>query len=235
MKEAANHLEINYSTAKTIVQTFRKENRVTKNPKRQTTTKRSIEKERFLLQFLSQLKVKKLMASIVKAELEVKKELPDIQKAASEARTLGSFSKPNPLSNSHKSLPRVESAGEMLLFELEEEGPYPGQISRGILVNMDMIVHKRPIFFVLADTNLEEEYKQQLDYSNPVLLRNRQPIKNKELISTQIPEQVAKSMVSFNFHEYGKRILANAENKGFEYKSEDRRLPMPKIMNHFEI
>jgi len=235
LKEAADHLEINYSTAKTIVQTFRKENRVTKNPKRQIVTKKSIEKERFLVRFLSQLKVKNLTASIVKAELEVKKEPPDIQKAISEARTLGSFSKPNPLSNSHKSLPRVESAGEILLFELEEEGPYPGQISRGISANMDIVLHKRPIFFVSVDTNLEEEYKQQLDYSNPVLLRNRQPIKIKEHISTQTPEQMAKSMVRFNFHEYGKRILASAESKGFEYKSEDRRLPMPKIMNHIEI
>lgn len=235
MREAADHLNINYSTAKTIVQTFRKEKRVTKKPKRQIITKKSIEKEKLLVQFLSQFKVKNLMANIVKAELEVKKENQDTQKAISEAPTLGSFSKPNPLSNIHKSLPRVESAGEMLLFELEEEGPYAGQMTRGVSANMDMITYKRPIFFISVESDLEEEYKQQIDYSNPVLLRNKQRIETKEHTSIKTLEQADERMISFDFHEYGKRILADAESEGFECKSEERKLPAPKPINYVKV
>jgi len=51
-KEAAEELKINYSTAKTIVQTFRREKRVAKKPKHCTETKKAIKHERLLRKLL---------------------------------------------------------------------------------------------------------------------------------------------------------------------------------------
>lgn len=234
MREAADQLDINYSTAKTIVQTFRKEKRVAKKPKRLITTKKSIEKERSLVQFLSQFKVKSLMSSVIKTELALKKKSQDV--AISEAPTLGSITRTNTLqSNLHKALPRVESAGDMLLFGLDEDGPYAGQMSRGISVNMDQAVQKRPIFFVMIETDVEEEYKKSLDYSNLVLLRNKQPIISQEQIVIKPQEKPESSLTNFDFRDYGKRILANDKGTKLECDLNERMLPIPKLMNHVKI
>lgn len=233
MREAADNLDINYSTAKTIVQTFRKEKRVAKRPKRFIITKKSIEKEKSLVQFLNQFKVKNLMSNIIKTELALKKgqDMP-----ISETPTLGSISKINTLQSSlHKALSRVESAGDMMLFGLDEDGPCAGQMSRGVTANMDQVVQKRPIFFVVIETDVEEEYKQRLDYSNPILLRNKQQIVNQEQIVKELQEKPQPSLMSFNFREYGKKILANSEGTKLGCDLNERMLPIPKLMNHLKI
>eukprot|EP00826_Nyctotherus_ovalis_P048765 TRINITY_DN577_c0_g1_i1.p2 TRINITY_DN577_c0_g1~~TRINITY_DN577_c0_g1_i1.p2 ORF type:complete len:228 (+),score=44.91 TRINITY_DN577_c0_g1_i1:151-834(+) len=166
LREAADRLGMNYSTAKTIVQTFRREKRVAKKPKRLAATKKSIEKERFLTHFLNKFKVKALLSGIIRTELEAQKTSKHTHKLLAETSTAIASSQ-GYVPSIRKTLPRVESAGEMLLVGLEEEGPCAGQTSRGVSANMEL-THKRPVFFVIADNNIEEEYKKKLDYSNPV-------------------------------------------------------------------
>ena len=203
LKQAADELDINYSTAKTIVQTFRKEKRVAKKPKRMLETKKGMKKEKFINRFLSQYKVRSLMSDIINAMEGLKKNEREIQKGLSETATLGaSFATPMP--NLHKSLTRIDSASQMPLFALEEEGPYLGQISIGITANIEMEAEKKPIFFVLEEANIEDEYKEKVDYNNMVLLRNKQESMIRTQLVMKAEEKPIPDPTFFDFHEIGR-------------------------------
>lgn len=230
MREAADHLGMNYSTAKTIVQTFRREKRVAKKPKRLAATKKSIEKEKLLTHFLSHFKVKALISSIIKTELEPKKNAKDTHRLLAETPTASVSLQGNAL-GIRKALSRVESAGEMLLFGLEEDGPCAGQVSRGVSANVEL-AHKRPVFFVIADTNVEEEYKQKLDYSNPVLLRNKQMADSQEQVEREEREEKEER---FDFREYGERIMERYGESKFECDLKERMLPIPEFVKNTNL
>ena len=162
LKQAADKLGINYSTAKTIVQTFRKEKRVAKMPKRSMETKKGLKKGNFLKRFLNVCKTKCLMSIIIEAQVNFGQTRSS---QLSETLITG-----NSLQQITAAFPRIESTEQMTLFEVEE-GPCNGQISRGIFTNIESIVQKKEVFFIFDEIELENKYKNEIDYSNPVWLR----------------------------------------------------------------
>lgn len=238
LKEVAEQLGINYSTAKTIVQTFRKERRVAKKLKRIMTTKKATAKENLLVRYLTRYRVKNLLTAIIDSELGLKKKEECLQKNILEISTVGvSLQTNNARLTPMKILSRIESAGDMLLFRLEEEGPYDGQISRGVSANMNFAAQKRPIFFILTETNIEEECKDKIDYNNLVLLKNKHMSEIGEPLVMETEKVQEKDNIIFDFHEYKKCIAANEENmRGSQMQIviEERILPTPKIRNYIK-
>ncbi len=195
LKQAADELGVNYSTAKTIVQTFRKEKRITKKPKRMIETKKAIKRERYLSKLLSESKVAKLLSQVLSSELLILQKAKALEEPApltppvglSEASTFMATVQPSDVASpAPKGLPRVVSAGQMVLFPLEEDGPKPGQVSRAVSACMDAGVSglpKKDIFYVYCEDNPEEEYKGKIDYDNPVLLRAKLEEKPTEILA----------------------------------------------------
>eukprot|EP00826_Nyctotherus_ovalis_P064903 TRINITY_DN9530_c0_g1_i9.p1 TRINITY_DN9530_c0_g1~~TRINITY_DN9530_c0_g1_i9.p1 ORF type:complete len:298 (-),score=78.77 TRINITY_DN9530_c0_g1_i9:230-1123(-) len=170
LKEAAEKLDINYSTAKTIVQTYRKENRISRKPKHMKETKKSIRREEFLSRVLTQAKLAKLFPRVIQVEFgsPKKKKSPKLSQSNSEARTLAATGQPqdNP---PFKAFHRIESAGQMQIIESEVEGPRPGQVSRAVTVDVPQNV-KKDIFHVRC----EQKEENAFECKNLVLPKSRE-------------------------------------------------------------
>lgn len=193
-------------------------------------TKKAIRRENYLHQFLSPYKIKVLIDTINKTAIQNKIEdkITSI-KNISESSTIGPLNKPEAQSL-HQTLPRIDSAAEILLFGTEEEGPYEGQMSRGVSTNLDFIVNRKPIFYVLEETNLESEYLKKIDYSNPILLRNKQEIVIREQL---VKETENTDSLLFDFHRYGRIIkkYIDERNQVIILPSlKNRILPQPRFM-----
>ena len=113
LKQAADKLGINYSTAKTIVQTFRKEKRVAKMPKRSMETKKGLKKGNFLKRFLNVCKTKCLMSIIIEAQVNFGQTRSS---QLSETLITG-----NSLQQITAAFPRIESTEQMTLFEVDRK------------------------------------------------------------------------------------------------------------------
>lgn len=238
MKKAATTLNVNYSTAKTILQTFRKEKRVTKQPKHMTATKKIAKHEQLLARMLRQRRVKKVIGIILKSALKQakKKKLTTKQKpiqhnANSQAKTLPNTVQPipNPISNGFH---RIESADQMILFEAETSGPKCGQMSRGIMTEVK--VAKKDLFYVHYSFSYDE-LKTVAHFNKPLnntLIKPLPSIIQQKLLLTNKTHELLKgdsknrgpvlntmnhsdkttenNNSSFDFHQYGTMIMANA-------------------------
>lgn len=84
---------------------------------------------------------------------------------------------------------RVISANDMILFQEQEDGPLKGQVTRAVQTKENV---SKAIFFVYPEANPEDEYRNKVDYANPVLLRvktlSRLPSLNSSL--SKFPPQV---------------------------------------------
>eukprot|EP00826_Nyctotherus_ovalis_P048007 TRINITY_DN5615_c0_g2_i15.p1 TRINITY_DN5615_c0_g2~~TRINITY_DN5615_c0_g2_i15.p1 ORF type:complete len:204 (-),score=55.70 TRINITY_DN5615_c0_g2_i15:297-908(-) len=200
---------MNYSTAKTIIQTFRRERRITKKSKHMLETKKAAKREHFLVRFLTKTKLECLVTSILSEELVAREEnLGREDHCTSEVLTAPAVRSVG--SSKEKLLPRVESAAQMVLFEEAEEGPGSGQMTRAISVSPHEIEeHKHDLFYVYSDTDPEMKYKDKIDYSDPLLLRSKIP--DRRSATAQIDVNVKTAQISiFDFREYENRILASA-------------------------
>lgn len=225
LKDAAEKLDINYSTAKTIVQTYRKENRISKKPKHSIITKKSLKREQFLSRVLTQTKLAKIMSRIVAAELNLKKRKLCRTKSLqgiSEARTLAATGQAQDIPVG-KSFPRVESAGQMQLLEAEKEGPKPGQVTRAISANMPLSL-KKDVFYVHVPCSAKEvlpapdpqdlemiEEKEEANLEKPVIEnegREREDENGEMRDLSGLEEREAG--VWFDFRTYGEKIVKSA-------------------------
>lgn len=219
LKEAAEKLDINYSTAKTIVQTYRRENRISKKPKHTKATQKSLKREMFLSRVLTQRNVAKLMSRIVATEFKTTKRRKTLKEkvssqAVSDARTLAGTGQAleNPMS---KGFPRVESAGQMQLFEAEVEGPRVGQVTRAVLTEIPLH-HKKNIFYIHSESNAEE-FKQLID-SKEQVNEKQEDIKNSNCpppisafnLVQRKEEGAVDGKLMFDFRSYGEMIIRSA-------------------------
>jgi len=233
LKKAASELNINYSTAKTIVQTYRRENRITKRPKYMAETKKTLRRERLLAKMLVQKRVRKLTTLILKTALNQskKKKKNKERTGISEVRTLPvtAQTNENPIS---KGFPRVESAGQIVFFESETLGPKCGQMSRGVMVNREAGITKKKIFYVHYKNNSEEEFKESI---NDPILQKHEPEGKRDLVPSINQQKVDTSFrntlqtcgsaftfinkkshdvtdnhLTFNFHLYATMIMDSA-------------------------
>ncbi len=197
LKESADLLAINYSTAKTIVQTFRRERRIAKKPKRFVETRKAIQKEKFLERTLVKHHVAALVAQALQDELFLagvdEKKLAEESKevsAAANTKETGDVEEGSATLGPHKGIPRVYSAPQMVLVQAEEEGPKEGQVSRAVGVREDMLLpaSRKEVFYVYPESSLDEEYKNKINYDDPVELRTklRSPNETPEL-KTPLP------------------------------------------------
>lgn len=178
LKEAARKLSINYSTAKTIVQIFRKERRISKKPKHMCVTKKSLRREEFLERALSKRRVQRAIAKILRSELKrfkrrkTRKKLPKDIAPISERRTLAATGQMMEDGRT-RGFPRVESAGQMEVFPDRVAGPGAGQTTCGVSANVGQRLPKRRVFYVNSALAIEERYKEKIDYNNLVLLKHK--------------------------------------------------------------
>lgn len=211
LKEAAEKLDINYSTAKTIVQTYRKENRISKKPKHTIATQKSLKREMFLSRVLTQRNLAKLMSRIISTEFKIvkrrktSKEKVSLQ-AISDARTLAGTGQAieNP---TLRGIPRVESAGQIQLFENEVEGPKVGQVTRAVFTETPLH-HKKNIFSVHSESKIQEliiDSKGQVSEKQNNIRNNNFP--------PSVQERAVDKRLVFDFKTYGEMIMRSAYMK----------------------
>jgi hypothetical protein len=207
LKEAAEILDVNYSTAKTIVQTYRKENRISKKPKHAVRTKKSLKRELFIARVLTQKNLTRLMTRIIAAESKVSKTRKSIKgslQGNSEAQTLAATGQT--MENiAFKSFPRVESAGQIQLFELEKEGPKPGQVSRAISADIQQHI-KKNIFHVHSDVQPFKQEEKNLE------------VKGEKIEKSVVVEEMSRREGVFDFRRYGEMIMESVYKRYGKYR-----------------
>lgn len=225
LKEAAEKLNINYSTAKTIVQTYRKENRISKKPKHTIITKKSIKREQFLSRVLTPTKLAKTISKIISTECGSNKKRKSLKVTPiSEARTLAATAQANenPIA---KGFHRIESAGQMQLLEAEE-GPKPGQVTRAVVVDIPQSL-KKDIFHVHSEDKSEEKLKK-ISCEGTELRGEEMKMEERKKrvveINNNVEEQrviAAKDMRDerslFDFSRYGAMIMSSAYTRYGSY------------------
>jgi hypothetical protein len=207
LKEAAKELSINYSTAKTIVQTFRREKRIAKKPKRQVETKQAKKRERALCRKLSANKVNTIVEMILENEAGIgltTKKCNEPKEEIKDASTLPT-NQPKEPENPLKHQNNFGSSPDFTIFQEKEDGPKEDQISRGVGTHNDLILlqPKKPIFYTYSNKNMEDEYKEKIDYSNLVIFRSKEAEFNEEIellpssnVFPEVGEKKPRSMTS---------------------------------------
>jgi len=136
----------------------------------------------------------------------------------------------------NKNFPRIGSAMQMVLFPSEENGPQEGQVSRSVNTDAGCLSEsKKDVFYVHQEENPEEEYKDVIDYKNPILLRTKRESAEEQneihseisVANNEVPESIQpgliqyqpiineKSMSEFNFSVYSPFIMEHCLNKYF--------------------
>lgn len=172
LKEAAQVLAINYSTAKTIVQTFRREKRVAKKPKHCIETKKGIKHENLLKKALPKCQVQECVSRILQSELicgadkKIEKaeasNFDDVPKETSTVQSSGDSNNPPKEQNGFH---RVVSASQMKIMVSVAAGPDdPIELD-------EQSKTSKPIFLLYSDYNVEDNYKDKVDYNDRVQLR----------------------------------------------------------------
>eukprot|EP00826_Nyctotherus_ovalis_P063462 TRINITY_DN9309_c0_g1_i3.p1 TRINITY_DN9309_c0_g1~~TRINITY_DN9309_c0_g1_i3.p1 ORF type:complete len:200 (+),score=29.20 TRINITY_DN9309_c0_g1_i3:696-1295(+) len=198
-----------------------------------------LRRERLLARMLVQKRVRKVMTSILRTELKcpckkVVGKKAKVKSGVFEMKTLAATAGAEENGGVRK-FPRVESAGQMVLFESESSGPKCGQVSRGVMTDAGTGAIKKNIFYVHHNLNSEEEFKETINYNSPMLFKckpkfNKPPDKTKGSASKLLKDILiacgsAFTFIGrkedcaednhffFNFHTYGSMIMTNAHQR----------------------
>lgn len=215
LRKAAKELNIKYSTAKTILQIFRREHRIAKKEKPDVISKRTLRHERRLTRLLEASRISKLIKRIIIAETR-KKRSKKVKKAKvlHEIPTSTALPKDQGGLSTKNELPRVRSANQMMLFPVEENGPGANKVTRAVSTEITNFTQRKSIFKIVIKENLEEKYKQLINYNN-LLITKEKVILHKpsvhKLPPIDIEERSLASEVDakFSFVEYKAEILSS--------------------------
>lgn len=210
-------MSINYSTAKTIIQTFRRDKRISKQPNTLLETKKSIKHENFIGRFLNPHKVGLLLSAIIDTEKRPKppiKFMPELDIEIS------------PLLNA--------SSNEENTPRIIEINKFPKKVDCGVTANLGLKEIKKDIFFLDNRKNAEDEYLGQIDYNDNIYLRGR--TKGKSLKNTpkllELNTAITKNVnLTFDFREYKEDIIKPKKHTNTISILSERKLPSP----NFEI
>ncbi len=234
LKEGADELGIIYSTAKTIWQTFKKEHRIAKKPKRSIGTKKAAKHEEHLYSMLMKTRVPGILAKILHAECSAREgRKRALRKFPSSICGCGPPEETNPLqsvstravANSpvEGCFSRIQSANEIVLVSQDEDGPRFGQRSHGTCCASYGVLDpptKKDKFYIYADNDLDNKYKEEVDCTNPVSLRRQRkrsglpsfrstftPVTSRK--ASECANRLGESApaVAFNFVVYSTRIV----------------------------
>lgn len=150
-------------------------------------TQKSLKRERFFEKMLSKSKVQRVIARVIKAESKCSKRKSTIKETKSqsnpfpnsEVKTLAATSQ---AVENVKRLPRIESAGQMILFDDKTSGPKIGQVTRGISANIEYKPPKRKLFHINTNLITEELYKEKINYNDSIKLKNKSEFKDSPII-----------------------------------------------------
>lgn len=219
------------------MQTYRRERRIGKRPKHTGETKKVMRREKLLAKMLSQQRVRKLVANILRRALGRgrKKKVPARNSSVGKGRTRPchgvSEAKTLPLTAqlsenpTSKGFHRIESAGQMILFEAEAPGPKSGQVSRGVATGAEVV--RKDTFYVYCNVDSEEQPKHSAIHIPPPPKRSSPPSNKLPGMAASAQEMLegrglvvgggkSKERVNeekrsfFDFREYGAMIMANA-------------------------
>jgi len=152
------------------------------------------------------------MARIVSAESKVSKRRKSNKSCLqgnSEAQTLAGTGQA--VENTvFKAFPRVESAGQMQLFEVEKKGPKPGQVSRAISINIQQYP-KKNIFYVHSDIQPFKKWEQEKEKDAEVEGEEKLVI-GKRLVLVE-KQNTMNEVGVFDFKKYGEMIMKSTYEK----------------------
>ena len=186
LKQVAKDLNINYNTAKSIIQTFRNENRVCKKSKRLIESKKALRHKKYMERMLNKESLHKLMLKVLQAELGVNGET---------MQGKNSFIKMELRKPLH-----TELSPKKDIVEVSFNNPKLGKISCGTWANLIPDISKRDIFYVQCD--ITEKYIDS-NKSKKSSHETDVPIYDKTLVPPTL----------FDFHYYTEMILANSLTK----------------------
>jgi hypothetical protein len=171
LKQAAENLNINYSTAKTILQTFRRERRISKKPKHIVETKKAMKRENYLAKVLTHARMNRVVSNILSNELKLAKKRKSSKASRNLSEVQTAMNTEQAIENqTNKGFPRIGSAGQMELFGMEKEGPKEGQVTRAVTADIPLLP-KKELFYIYSKDMDEEEFRRKIDYDDPVALK----------------------------------------------------------------
>ena len=168
LKEAADRLDINYSTAKTIIQTFRKEGRLAKKEKKKMWSRKATRKQKVLQKYLKRADIDKILGNIVEGEGKRRK-IREEEEIREEYR----------------------EATSRVLYE-RSLSRWSRYISKDMGTNVwekDFDVVECPVFGVIADTTPDEHLRMLGGYVESII--------SEEIASEEIaPEEIASEEIA---------------------------------------
>ena len=200
---------MNYSTAKTIVQAFRREKRISRKYTVPFETKKSLKKEHCIDHFLKPRRVNLLISAILDTETKSKLSLKNTN-----IDTLST----NPLLEK-KILNKTE--------EIKESGLIIRKVDFGVNVNLRVKQFKKNIFFIINPKNSEEEYNKKINYENELNFKVRKKTKKFIYDNDCTDKDCSRIIPIFNFHRYRKRIIK--EHKKTMKMKQRITLPSPNL------
>ena len=239
LKDLAKKLRINYSTAKTIVQTFRREKRFATREKILLNTKREEKLFKKNLNKLPPEKIYLIMTKILKSFLEESSEEMgcnqklelSLKTPENTKQTIGAYSNnETPIENE---ISKIDNS-------------HPTKTSIGTTTNdLCFLSPVGDIFYIHDEENVNPQYDKEIDFENLVHLRKRVDHPDRIKIgneSNKLPlisglltnEESSKiSTLKFNFYIYSQRIVNSfcqryhIENKYYPIKNWNFFLPIP--------
>ena len=171
---AAEELKINYSTAKTIVQTFKCQKRFAKIPKRSLTSLRTRKREGRLRRVLTKRSLPSICERIFLDELKPEKcaEIVAALKPRPQHKTKA-VQNDNPLPI--LPIPARSPSPPASSFPVCEPGPKVGQVSRGTDGPSDnwCAGKLKDVFYIYTIEGPESLFRHKIDYTLPMKIRHR--------------------------------------------------------------
>jgi len=218
LKEIASKLGINYSSAKTIVQTFRKERRFTKKEKKQINTINSMKKQKILQKALNSEKCLDLFSKIMDdytfGNLCMKNDPKDKEFPLSNSICASTTNYSNNLSGNRSEFSRIASAESMQNL-ISDTSNSLNSVSVGVNTELDLIEHQasKDVFFVHdSDENFPENFELDCKYNNLLMIPKKRkllPSLSKDnfwLLNKENPELLKniefETFINFNFYRF---------------------------------
>lgn len=203
---------MNYSTAKTILQIFRRERRISRVSKKLKSTKKSQRREKLLAFTLTEYKVQRFISFILNEECNFNSQNSVGRKRGHGLSETSSLTEPRRIFATVKVSWEGAGGGDVgKRAKLAQAWLSSQKTNKAVQTDIkfeDIPVKKKDIFYVYSDRDLEDEYRKRIDYDNPVLLKAKAEKQVSKAKDTSV-SRTEKTETGFSFTEYGPKILSD--------------------------
>jgi len=194
----------------------------------------AMKKENYLQKCLNSEQISKIISQILSTETwssKIEEKPENLQVASQEISTAfctnPNYGTPQKLGN----LVRTQTIEQFIIFPSEEDGPKFLQTTRATMTENMETTSKKDVFFIYEEENLDEKYREKIDYKDPIILKG----KNKNEVNIEENKQIFdfgiyKHKIEENFYKpmYFSGFTKNERILKSRIEINGRELPIPK-------